>query len=100
MAEFEELAAKLESQLPKFFNFKIGKTGRHIQDRYDQEYEYSDIYDSHQVVGSSENAETINSFEKYLVKRFQSLQNCDNDQEGGGEMTKSDKCIVYLVYNK
>ena len=97
MATFEELGDKLETKLKALSNFKIGKTGQAIEERYDQEY--SDIYDFYEEVGSSENAEVIDNFEEYLIKRFQDLDNCDNDQIGGGEMTESDRYIVYIVYN-
>jgi len=98
MATFEELADKLEPKLKVISNFKIGKTGQTIEDRYNQEY--SDVYDFYEEVGYSTTAENIDNFEKYLIDRFQSFPNCDNEEVGGGEMTDSDRYIVYLMYNK
>ena len=98
MATFKELGDKLEAKLEAISNFKIGKTGQSIEERYNQEY--SETYDSFVEVGFSLTEETINSFERYLIDRFQSLPNCDNLQVGGGEMTISSRYIVYLMYNE
>ena len=96
--DFKELADKLEPKLKIISNFKIGKTGQSIEERYNQEY--SDKYDYYEVVSYSPNTETIGKFEEYLIDRFQNFTNCDNVQVGGGEMTVSDEYIVYIVYNK
>ncbi len=98
MASFEKLGNKYEQRLESLSNFKIGKTGQTITERYDEEY--SETYDKYEVIGTSEKATVIDNFEKYMIKRFIDLDNCDNDQIGGGEMTESDKYIVYLVYNE
>jgi len=98
MASFKELADELEPKVKLMSNFKIGKTGQSMKDRYDQLY--SDKYSSYAVVGSSTTAETIDKFEKYLIDLFKDYKNCDNEQVGGGDMEKSDKYIVYVVYNK
>jgi len=98
MASFKELADKLEPRLKLMSNFKIGKTGQNIKDRYDQLY--SDKYSNYMVVGTSPEAETVDAFEKYLIDLFKDTKNCDNEQVGGGDMEKSDKYIVYVVYNE
>lgn len=97
MATFEELGDKYDLKLRTLSNFKIGKTGQTIEERYNEEY--SDTYDYYEVIGSSENKSTIDNFEKYMIDRFSNLPKCNNDQIGGGEMVKSNKYIVYLVYN-
>jgi hypothetical protein len=98
MATFKELADKLEPRLKLMTNFKIGKTGQSLKERYEQGY--SEEYSYSEVIGSSTLSETIDEFEIYLINRFANLKNCDNEQVGGGEMTNSDKYIVYLMYNK
>lgn len=97
MATFEEFGNKLEIKLKSTSNFKIGKTGYTAEERYNQEY-LSD-YNHYEEVGRSDNSEDINKLEEYLIKRFKDLDNCDNDQIGGGEMTESDIYCVYIVYN-
>jgi hypothetical protein len=98
MATFKELADKLEPRLKAMTNFKIGKTGQTLQERYEQEY--SEEYSYSEIIGSSTSSKTIDDFEIFLINQFADLKNCDNEQLGGGEMTKSDKYIVYLMYNK
>ncbi len=98
MATQEELGNKYETFLRNLSKFKIGKTGQTIEDRYDEEY--SDTYSFYEEVGSSTQETTVDDFEIYMIKRFMYLPNCDNEQVGGGKMTKSDRYIVYLVYNK
>ncbi|MFT4800267.1 MAG: CBS domain containing-hemolysin-like protein [Flavobacteriaceae bacterium] len=98
MATFEELGDKFESKLEKLKNFKIGKTGQTVKERYDQEY--SENYSNHEIIGSSDKSKVIDDFEKYMIERFMDLDNCDNEQIGGGEMADSDKYIVYLMSNK
>lgn len=97
MATFKELGDKYEPKLKTLKNFKIGKTGQTVKERYDDEY--SETYSNYEVIGSSDNKKTIDDFEKYMIERFISLDNCDNEQIGGGEMTNSDKYIVYLMSN-
>ena len=97
MAKYKELGDQLQDRIHKFTNFKIGKTGQSIQERYNEEY--SSDYSHFEEIGYSDNSENIDKFEEYLIERFMHLKNCDNEQVGGGEMTKSDKYLVYLVYN-
>lgn len=98
MAKFEEIGDGYEEKLKSVSSFKIGKTGQTLKERYDEEY--SDTYEKYKVVGYSADKKTIDNFEKYMIERFMNFPNCDNEQIGGGEMTTSDKYIVYLVYNE
>ena len=98
MATYEELGDELEPQLKALSNFKIGKTGQIIGNRFDQEY--SKEYYFSMVGGRSSEKEVIDSLEMYLIERFHELPNCDNEQVGGGDMTESDTYIVYIIYNK
>ena len=98
MATFEKLGDKFESKLKNLKNFKIGKTGQTVKERYDQEY--SENYSDYQEIGNSDKSEVIDEFEKYMIERFMDLDNCDNEQIGGGEMTDSKVYIVYLMSNK
>lgn len=98
MATFKEQGDKFENKLKSVSRFKIGKTGQTIQQRYDSAY--ADIYEKGEVVGSSADSKTIDDFEKYMIERFMSLDNCDNEQVGGGDMVESDRYIVYVMYNE
>ena len=97
MATCEKLANELEPKFKNYSNFKIGKTGQTIEDRYNQEY--WDDYSFYEVIGNSTEAEDVDLCEKYLIERFLEFPNCDNDHIGGGEMTESERYIVYVVYN-
>lgn len=97
MATFEELGDKLEKQIKNYINFKIGKTGQTIEERYEEEYKND--YGHYMILGTSSNKNTIDEFEMYLISRFDKYENCDNEQVGGGDMTDSDKYLVYVVYN-
>jgi CBS domain containing-hemolysin-like protein len=97
MATFEELGDNFEPKLIGLTNFKIGKTGQTIEERYNQEY--SEEYNNYEVIGTSKDKTTIDSFEKYMINRFIGLPNCDNEQVGGGEMEDSSEYTVYLVSN-
>ena len=59
-----------------------------------------DTYAKYDTIGHSSKSEVIDNFEKYMIERFMGLDNCDNEQIGGGEMTESDKYIVYVMFNK
>ena len=91
------LAKRLEPRLTGYTNFKIGKTGQIIGERFDQEY--SKDYNYYDEIMSSPNAEIVDSCERDLIEYFFEFPNCDNDQIGGGEMAESEWYIVYIVYN-
>lgn len=57
MATFKELADKLEPRLKSMTNFKIGKTGQTLKDRYEQEYK--EEYSYSEIIGFSTSAKTI-----------------------------------------
>lgn len=80
-------------------NFKIGKTGQKLEDRF-KEYknEYDDIIE---VYSSSEKA-WVDNLEEMLITYFQKEKNysskCDNKQGGGGnDMGISGKYYIYIV---
>jgi hypothetical protein len=98
IAVFEELAKELEPQLKSMSNFRIGKTGQTIENNYNKKY--SQEYNFYKVVDHSSKKDTIDSLEMYLIERFHSLPNCDNEQIGGGDIMESGIYIVYIVYNK
>lgn len=97
MTSFTQIETQLRIRLPFMKGFKIGKTGQSIKERYEQEYK--DSYANIEELGFADNPSVIDGLEEYLIKAFQHLPNCANEQVGGGEMTKSDKYLVYLVYN-
>lgn len=98
MTTFIKLGDQYESQLIEYSNFKIGKTGKLLEDKYKEEY--ADMYKYYEEIGNSDKEETIDNFEKYLIERFKNHANCDNEQIGSGEMKLSNNYIVYIVYNK
>ena len=73
MASFEELGDKYESKLKSISNFKIGKSRKTAQEKFNEDY--ADIYNHYDTIGSSENSTTIDDFEKYMIKRFKELPN-------------------------
>ena len=93
----KELGDKYESKLIGLKNFKIGKTGQTVKERYDSEY--ANVYESYMILGNSEDEDTIDEFEKYMIDRFIDFNNCDNEQIGGGKMAESNQYIVYLMHN-
>ena len=98
MSTFKEFGDKYESKLKSLKNFKIGKTGQTIKERYDQKY--SEDYSKYETIGISDKSNIIDDFEKYMIERFMEFNNCDNEQVGGGEMAASEKYIVYLMFNE
>ncbi len=96
-ATYKELANKLEPRLKFLANFKIGKTGQKIKDKYNQEYR--DKYEYYEEIGYSATAENIDEFEIFLLNRYHSLSNCDNYPTAGEDMRKSKRYIVYIVFN-
>jgi hypothetical protein len=97
MATFEQIASSLKSSISGYSNFKIGKTGQTLEDRFGTDYKEDYAY--MKQLGYSDSSSTIDNLEEYLIKEFMNYSNCDNEQVGGGEMASSKKYIVYLVYN-
>lgn len=94
---FEKIGDDLGQRLQNYSGFKIGKTGQKLQDRYSGAY--SHLYENYGEIYSSFNKAFIDNLEKYLIERFFELPNCDNENEGGGEMTNSNVYIAYIVFN-
>lgn len=97
MATFQEIASKLEAKIKTVKNFKIGKSGQPIIDRYNQEYK--DKFKYYEEVCFSTDKTTIDNLEKFLIEKLQNYIHNKNEQVGGGEMTTSSRYIIYLVYN-
>lgn len=97
MGNKKRIGDDLEKQIIEFENFKIGKTGQTLDERYRQEYE-SD-YEGKQELFSSSSKEEVDNMEEYLIERFIHEEKCDNEQVGGGDMTNSSRYLVYLVFN-
>ena len=76
--------------------FKIGKTGQTKDERFNQEYSKS--YVSIDEVCYSDTESTIDRYETEIIKFFKDYPNNDNKQDGGGEMTNSNRYIVYVVW--
>ena len=68
MTSFEDLAQELEPQIKVMSNFKIGKTGQIIGNRFDQEY--SKEYHFSMVVGRSSEKEVIDLAKANVIPHF------------------------------
>lgn len=98
MATIQEIAIKLEEKVKTVKNFKIGKTGQTLEERYNQDY--CNTYTNRQIVCKSDKKESIDNAEKFLIDYLIERGHNHNDQIGGGEMKDSTQYIVYLVYNE
>ena len=94
---FGDLGNAIQNKLAVMKNFKIGKTGQTVDERFRQEHESA--YANVSELGVSHSKEIIDECEKYLIKRFKACTTCDNQQIGGGDMGKSDTYRIYLVWN-
>ena len=99
MATVKELTDKLTPVVKGYKSFKIGKTGQTLKERFDQEH--SKNYKHSAEVCYSSMAGDIDRYEEQIIACFKNYPNNDNDQKGGGEMTKSNsgRYIVYIVWN-
>ncbi len=104
---------KIQDIVSKCSNFKIGKTGQNLSDRFNSEYKntYNRIASVHKSGDSTE----IDELEKHLIEHFKenwiselkrkahkmltgkTIPKCDNDAVGGGEMDNSNTYYVYVV---
>lgn len=94
---FAQVADDVKTKITTAKNFKIGKTGQTVKERFDQEH--CKIYKFHECLGTSTDAKVIDELELYLIKQFMSYPNNDNEQHGGGEMTKSLNYSIYICWN-
>lgn len=97
MATVQELITKWEPILKGHKTFKIGKTGQTCKDRFDEEH--CKVFTKYAEMVYSTEPTSIDRYEIELIKHFKSYSNNKNEQEGGGEMTKSDRYIVYVVWS-
>ena len=95
---------KIEEILPSCRNFKIGKTGEPVEDRWNQP-DYRDAYKHKKVVYSSKHRKNVDEMEAYLINKYRHhLSNCDNEK-GGNESINDEmvqnapKYYVYVVWN-
>jgi len=95
----KEIAEKIKRCRVIASKFKIGKTGQALGERLLAE-DYAELYDAIDELHCSSDSDEIDELEKYLIKQVKGLSNCDNEQEGGGKMTRSKQYCVYLVYKK
>ena len=97
---FEEIEKELNIKIlflnPK--NFKIGKTGKSLEERYDEEYK--DSYKEIEEIYCNSSKIKIDELEKHLIRNFIDNPRCDNEQIGSGEMKDTGAYSVYLVFNK
>lgn len=98
----DEVIQKIKDIADKYTNFKIGKTGQKLSDRFDSEYK--EDYDKIVPICPSSNKEIIDQWEEDLITYFQNDDNyvdkCDNDAIGQGDMGQSEKYRIYIVVKK
>ena len=97
MAFIEDIGDEFENRIQNYSQFKIGKTGRDLRARFEQEYEGK--YKFKEELAHSSKKNLANELEKYLIERFINNPSCDNEMIGGGEMMDSTLYRVYVVYN-
>ncbi len=97
MATFQQVADNIKAKIASAKSFKIGKTGQSVKERFDQEH--FKTYKYYACMGTSSDAKVIDELELYLIKQFIGYKNNDNDQHGGGEMTKSSLYSIYICWN-
>ena len=79
-------------------NFKIGKTGMTIEDRF-AEPDYDGVYDDIDTVFTSDDPDEVSRMEADLIEEFKGHANCDNIRTTEkDEMTESDEYSVYVVW--
>ncbi len=93
----EEVKAKIDKKIQLVSKFKIGKSGQSADERFRQNYE--DEFRFIDEICFHENESSIDELEEYLIAHFKNDSRCQNEQVGGGEMTKSNKYIIYLVWS-
>ncbi len=98
----EEIIKKINSIVSNSQEFEIGKTGLNPDERLEQG-DYREEYNYIEGICWSANSDEIDALEIELIQHYKNDNRfnlkCDNEQEGGGEMTQSDKYWIYVVYN-
>ena len=96
MPALHELESMIRSRARRSSKFKIGKTGQHHLDRLTQHSTYKYI----EVITWSKYKEDIEYYEDRMIERFIDYKNNKNKNEGSaGDMGRSDKYILYVVYS-
>lgn len=84
------------SQQPKAF--KIGKTGKNTEERF-QQPDYNNVYDNIYPVYTSTDAEIVSRMEVDLIKEFKDDSRCDNERDTiEDKMEMSGQYTVYVVW--
>lgn len=93
----QEIIDKLESDVGNYQKFRIGKTGQAARECFNELYseEYSFITE---LVHSDE-PRSVDRYEREIIKHFKSYPNNKNEQDDDGEMRRSEKYIVYVVWS-
>lgn len=86
----------IDSHISEYNRFKIGKTGQRLIDRFQQQYQ-SEGYLKIIEIGSSDSSREVDQIEEKLISHFNNHPKCDNEQIGGGEMTRTSRYYIYIV---
>ena len=95
--------SKVRDIANKCSNFKIGKTGESIEERYNQS-DYKNKYKNILSVYSSEYPALVDDMESYLIREFIFNPKCDNRKDGFTSHSDpmrdgAEKYFVYVVWN-
>ena len=95
------LYRKIDNIISICHNFKIGKTGQPLLDRFNCN-DYKDTYNRIESVYSSKHKSFIDNMEVLLIEKYKSHPKCDNVKELGSindHMTSKNHLYhVYIVY--
>jgi hypothetical protein len=97
-----EVIKRIKDIVAKCSRFKIGKTGKDPQERFDNDGEYKESYDYPKTVYKSSRKEEVDELEEDLIEYFQNSDEysskCDNEQKGGDGMdAESGTYYIYVV---
>jgi hypothetical protein len=93
----QEVIDLLETKVKDYQKFKVGKTGQAALECFNEMYsaEYTFITE---LVYSDE-PKSIDRYEREIIKHFATYPNNKNEQDDSGEMARSAKYIVYIVWS-
>lgn len=95
--KFEDALRKIEKLVESTTIFKIGKTGRKLEERFNEKYrtEYSNITS----ICWGEDEDMITDWENDLIRHFKETHKESNKNKayGGGSMEMSKNYQIYVV---
>jgi len=95
----EQVKQRIEGIAGFATSFKVGKSGKPASQKLIEDHAVQYQHIKH--ITWSTNPVDIDYLEKLLIAHYQNKypNTCDNDQVGGGEMSRSGVYRIYVVYN-